>query len=67
MLNIYVNAHPYQIALNSNLDEVIQLAGFADQVVAVAVNGEFIPKSTYSQTSVSDKDNIDVVKPIGGG
>lgn len=67
MCNIFINSQPLQVQASTCLQEVIKLSGFSDQVVAVAINGEFVPKSLYSQTVVKDQDSIDIVKPIGGG
>jgi sulfur carrier protein len=67
MFNIFINSQPFQVQTSTCLQEAIRLSGFSDQVVAVAINGEFVPKSLYSQTTLNDQDNIDIVKPIGGG
>lgn len=39
---------------------------YAEQC-AVAINGEFIPRSAYEEVSLQDGDKVDVVAPVGGG
>ncbi|MGQ9427071.1 sulfur carrier protein ThiS [Gilvimarinus sp. F26214L] len=34
---------------------------------AVAVNGEFVPRSNYEAVTLNDGDRVDVVAPVGGG
>ncbi len=34
---------------------------------AVAVNGEFVPRSHYHQTTLQNGDRLDIVSPVGGG
>lgn len=34
---------------------------------AVARNGEFVPKSQYDQTTLTEGDTLDIVIPVGGG
>jgi sulfur carrier protein len=38
-----------------------------DGAFAVAVNGEFVPRSLYNETSLAEGDQVDVVSPVGGG
>ena len=35
--------------------------------IAVELNGEIIPKSTFQQQQLSDGDMIEIVQAIGGG
>jgi thiamine biosynthesis protein ThiS len=37
------------------------------KLVAVAVNGEVIPKSTFGDAIVRDGDAIEIVRMVGGG
>lgn len=36
-------------------------------VFAVAINGEFVPRSQYATTQLQQGDELDVVSPVGGG
>ena len=35
--------------------------------IAVELNGEIIPKSTFQQQQLSDGDKIEIIQAIGGG
>lgn len=34
---------------------------------AVALNGEFVSRSRYKETALSEGDTLDIVAPVGGG
>lgn len=34
---------------------------------AIAVNGEFVPRTQYPQVQLQDGDTLDIVNPVGGG
>ena len=67
MINISVNNEPKQIEVNTPLNDALLKWGFGESKIAVAINGEFVPRSTYSQREINAGDNIDIVKPVGGG
>jgi sulfur carrier protein len=67
VLNIYVNNQPHCIDEDFSLVQLIALTGHGDQMIAIAINGEFVSKALYSSTKITDSDKIDIVKPIGGG
>ncbi|NRA20665.1 MAG: sulfur carrier protein ThiS [Oceanospirillaceae bacterium] len=67
MPNLTVNNHPLSVENDCNLSQLIIVAGYAEQTIAVAINGEFIPKAQYSHTDLATGDCVDIVKPIGGG
>lgn len=45
----------------------LQNNGFDGKLVAVAMNGEFVPKSSYANTQINDGDQIEIVAPMQGG
>lgn len=49
------------------LSDALQQWGYGDTKIAVAINGEFVPRSSYSERLLSAGDLIDIVKPVGGG
>ncbi len=67
MLNLSLNGESTQCPNGCSLTEVIAAEGFNGEKVAVAVNGEFVPRTHYSATFLSEGDCIDIVKPVGGG
>ncbi len=67
MINISLNNEPKQIAANTLLSDALVQWGFGEIKIAVAINSEFVPRSTYSKRKLDDGDQIDIVKPVGGG
>jgi sulfur carrier protein len=67
MINISLNNEPQEIEHNITLSDALVLWGFEGVKIAVAINGEFVPRSTYGERRLEADDLIDIVKPVGGG
>lgn len=50
-----------------SLEEMLAAEGFERKGIAVEINGEIIPKSTYPQTVLREGDTVEVVSFVGGG
>ena len=52
-----------------NLTEDTTVAEYLDQVkrIAVELNGDILPKYSYSDTMLKDGDRLEVVTFVGGG
>lgn len=66
-IQLSVNNELLALAANTLLSEALQLWGYGESKIAVAINGEFVPRSSYSERLLSAGDLIDIVKPVGGG
>lgn len=66
-IQLSVNNEPHEIAINTSLGDALTKWGYGDSKIAVAINGEFVPRSTYSERLLQQGDLIDIVKPVGGG
>jgi sulfur carrier protein len=67
MIDISLNNQPQQLHKPMPLIQALQLWGYGDGKIAVAINGEFVPRSTYNERLLNAGDQIDIVKPVGGG
>jgi sulfur carrier protein len=67
MIKISVNNEVLAIAPQIYLSEALNQWGYADTKIAVAINGEFVPRSTYTERQLHTGDKVDIVKPVGGG
>lgn len=67
MIIISLNNHPKTLSPNTSLSDALVDWGFADGKIAVAINQEFVPRSTYRERILMNGDQIDIVKPVGGG
>jgi sulfur carrier protein len=41
--------------------------GYADKQIAIAINGQFIPRSSYDAHIINNNDEIEIVAPMQGG
>jgi len=67
MISISLNNVPTEIARDTLLKDALQQWGYGESKVAVAINGEFVARTTYAERSLQADDEVDIVKPVGGG
>lgn len=66
MINISLNNQPLPISDNTSLAALLEKHSPAS-AFAVAINGEFVPRSGYAEICLADGDEVDLVSPVGGG
>ncbi|MBB3183235.1 sulfur carrier protein [Halomonas fontilapidosi] len=66
-ITLHLNDQTTRLYAGTPLAEALQAWHYADRRVAVAVNGEFVPRSAYAERILHDNDRIDIVAPVGGG
>lgn len=65
---VQVNGRQVTLDEGARLDQLlVQYAGSQTRGVAVAVNGEVVPKRAWAQTEVGDGDRVEVLRAVGGG
>ncbi|MDQ2077274.1 sulfur carrier protein ThiS [Marinimicrobium sp. ABcell2] len=67
MIHLSLNNEPVQVEADTLLSEALNAWGYGDAKIAVAINGEFVPRTQYTIQPLHDGDQLDVVKPVGGG
>ena len=74
MVTIRVNDEPTQLPQAMPLREFLATwQGSAsqdqgqEQTFAIALNGEFVPRTQYAEVTLSEGDALDIVSPVGGG
>lgn len=65
MIKLSVNGDSFTTE-HCSLADFLNTLDTGDQF-AVARNGEFVPKSQYDQTTLTEGDTLDIVTPVGGG
>ena len=65
-VTLVVNGDPAEIAA-AHLAQALEALGYAEAVVATALNGEFVPARKRAQTPVKDGDRIEILAPRQGG
>lgn len=69
MIEIVVNNNTLRFDQAPSLHELLSqhTVAAAGQPYAVALNGEFVPKTHYANTPLNHGDTLDIVSPVGGG
>lgn len=65
-MQVLINGNHASAPRNGELLALLQQFG-AREPFAVAINGNFVPKSRYPAVRVAPGDQIDIVQPIEGG
>jgi thiazole synthase len=67
-MRLILNQQPCDLELErADVRSLLASRGIAENQVAVAVNGEVVPRSQWPATSLSEGDQVDVVKAVAGG
>lgn len=66
-MNILLNGQKKTINAAPDIRSVLDTHGYADKIVAVAVNGLFVPKAGYTTTMLKEGDTLEIVAPMQGG
>ena len=67
-MNVMVNGAPVRVPEGSLLLDVLARAGLHDlRAVAVAVDGEVIPRSQWAPVQVREGQQVEVVRAVQGG
>lgn len=64
---VKLNGNIVENAEGKSLSQVLKDNGFPESRIAVEINGEIAPKRTWSEVTISDGYNIEVVSFVGGG
>lgn len=67
MIEVSLNDERVQLPEPIPLQTALARWQYGEGKFAVAVNGEFVPRSRYESAMVRDGDRLDIVKPVGGG
>ena len=66
-MKVKINGQNRTIAPSLDIQTFLEQEDFLDKKVAVAINGEFVPKTSYSTTLIQEDDDIEIVAPMQGG
>ena len=66
-ITLSLNDETVRLPAGTPLATALQAWRYADRRVAVAINGEFVPRSAYAERVLEEDDRIDIVAPVGGG
>lgn len=66
-IQITVNGGPQEVPAGHSIAALVQELDLGDKRVAIEVNEQIVPRSTYPQHILRSGDRVEVVTAIGGG
>ncbi len=66
-IKITLNGGRADIAPQQTITAFLDGQGYTKMLVAVAINGAFVPKSSHEDTLIHEGDNVEIVAPMQGG
>ena len=66
-MNVRVNGESRELDDGTNVAEVVGALTDADRGVAVAVDGEVVPRSAWGATALADGQDVEVLRAVQGG
>lgn len=66
-IEVSVNNEIKSVAAETLLSDALIDWGYGGVKIAVAINQEFVPRSTYGERRLKARDQLDIVRPVGGG
>ncbi len=67
MISLTINGKPRELEAETALPDLLRSLDVDPRLVAVAVNGEVIPKTQYEGAVVREGDVVEIVRMVGGG
>ena len=67
MIALTINGKPVELEGLTPLTEYLEDRGLAGRQIAVAVNGDVIPREQHASITLRDGDRVEIVRPVGGG
>jgi thiamine biosynthesis protein ThiS len=66
-ITLTINGRERQMPSELSLPTLLTELGVDRRMVAVAHNGDVIPRATYDDVMLHDGDRVEVVRMVGGG
>ena len=64
---IQLNGNPYEINIETNLNQLLNKLKIKTTKVAIEVNGAIVEKNKYPKVILNKGDKVEIVHFIGGG
>ncbi|MEJ2405532.1 MAG: sulfur carrier protein ThiS [Candidatus Thiodiazotropha sp.] len=66
-MQIYLNGEEMQIPENLAMADLIELLELQGRRIAVEVNEELVPRSTFPGHRLQEQDRVEIIHAVGGG
>ena len=67
MITLTINGKKTQLASPTNLLSYLESLGVNMQFIAVAYNGSVLKKEEHPSITLDEGDEVEIVRPVGGG
>ncbi len=67
MITVQINGKDAELAADQTVEQYLESKGLAGRSLAVAVNGTVLRREELPDTTLSDGDRVEIVRPVGGG
>jgi sulfur carrier protein len=66
-VQILVNGREQETSAAQTVEELLKDLGYQQSQVAVALDGEFLPRRLYAATKLQDQMDLEILLPMQGG
>ena len=67
-MQVVVNGDQRELEANTNLQQLLEKLSFdSTGRIAIEVNGEIVPRSSFQEQILHSGDTVEIVQAIGGG
>lgn len=66
-INLTLNGKPRDVAVETPLVQLLADLNVDRRMIAVALNGDVLPRNSYEGIVLHDGDQVEVVRMVGGG
>lgn len=67
MTSVTVNGEPRELPEDATVETAVRELGVPDRGVAVAVDGDVVPRGDWASTPVRDGQQVEVLRAVQGG
>lgn len=67
MITVTVNGQAHQIQQGAFVSDLLAQLNLTGKRIAVELNGEIVPKSEHSSTTLAPHSELEIVVAVGGG
>lgn len=66
-MHVYVNGEQTRVPDQANMRLLIEQLDLAGQRIAVEINEELVPRSTFAEHQLHENDKVEIIHAVGGG
>lgn len=67
MISVTINGKQYDLDGPTRVVDYLEDRGLANRSLAVAINGDVLPRGEFADATIHDGDRVEIVRPVGGG